>query len=140
MNILVVGDVMLDINYESQILRNAPEADIPIYNVINTTYKLGGACNVVKNLHSLNVNTTIMSIIGSDNMGEKIISMLKEDNIFYELINVPTRPTSQKHRHFIKNKIVSRHDIETSEYINEKIEKEFPVSYTHLTLPTKRIV
>jgi len=126
MNILVIGDVMLDINYESQILRTAPEADIPIYNVLNTTYKLGGACNVVKNLHSLNIiTTTIMSIIGSDKIGEKILSMLQKDNIYYELLNTSTRPTTQKHRHFINNKIVSRHDIENSEYICEKLEMEF---------------
>ena len=31
---------MLDINYNSQVTRNAPEADIPIYNILDTNYIL----------------------------------------------------------------------------------------------------
>jgi D-beta-D-heptose 7-phosphate kinase/D-beta-D-heptose 1-phosphate adenosyltransferase len=129
MNILVIGDVMLDVQYESEILRNAPEADIPIYNVVNTTYKLGGACNVAKNLHSLKTIVTIMGVIGNDEMGGKILSMLKEDNIYYDFIKTPTRHTTQKHRHIINNKIVSRHDIETTEYINERIESDLMANF-----------
>jgi hypothetical protein len=34
MNILVIGDIMLDINYISEITRSAPEANIPIYNIL----------------------------------------------------------------------------------------------------------
>jgi bifunctional ADP-heptose synthase (sugar kinase/adenylyltransferase) len=33
MNILVIGDVMVDVNYISTTNRRAPEADIPIYEV-----------------------------------------------------------------------------------------------------------
>ena len=53
MNIIIIGDVMLDINYNSQVTRNAPEADIPIYNILDTNYILGGAGNVANNLKNL---------------------------------------------------------------------------------------
>jgi bifunctional ADP-heptose synthase (sugar kinase/adenylyltransferase) len=52
--ILVIGDIMLDINYICETTRNAPEADIPIYNVLDINYILGGAANVVNILHKLN--------------------------------------------------------------------------------------
>ena len=50
MNILVIGDIMLDINYNSIINRTAPEANIPIYNISDVNYILGGASNVAQNL------------------------------------------------------------------------------------------
>ena len=53
MNILVIGDIMLDINYISIIERRAPEADIPIHNINNVNYILGGAANVAQNLKPL---------------------------------------------------------------------------------------
>ena len=53
MNILLLGDIMLDINYICEVKRNAPEANIPIYNTINTIYNLGGAGNVAINFKNL---------------------------------------------------------------------------------------
>ena len=38
MNILVIGDIMIDINYNSVINRKAPEANIPIYNINDVNY------------------------------------------------------------------------------------------------------
>ena len=47
MNVIVIGDVMLDINYFSTISRNAPEANhIPVHKINNIEYILGGAANV----------------------------------------------------------------------------------------------
>ena len=56
MNILVIGDVMLDVNYISKIERAAPEADIPIHNITDIHYILGGASNVAFNLKKLDTN------------------------------------------------------------------------------------
>jgi bifunctional ADP-heptose synthase (sugar kinase/adenylyltransferase) len=53
MNLLVIGDIMIDINYVADITRNAPEADIPIYNILEVNYNLGGASNVAQNLKNL---------------------------------------------------------------------------------------
>ena len=56
MNIIVIGDTILDINNTSQIYRKAPEANIPIYNVSDINYKLGGAANLCFNFKNLNTN------------------------------------------------------------------------------------
>ena len=38
--IIVIGDIMLDINNISEVKRTAPEADIPIYNILDTSFYL----------------------------------------------------------------------------------------------------
>ena len=63
MKILIIGDVMVDVYYESTVTRNAPEADIPIYNIIDNNYILGGASlfNKLKN----NVDIMHMFVINN---------------------------------------------------------------------------
>ena len=62
MNILVIGDIMLDINYKSIINRTAPEANIPVYNIHDVNYILGGASNVAQNLNCLGINLSLIHI------------------------------------------------------------------------------
>jgi bifunctional ADP-heptose synthase (sugar kinase/adenylyltransferase) len=81
MNIIVLGDIMLDINHICETTRKAPEAPIPIYNIIKTNYILGGAGNVAKNLNRLQTNVEIISVIGDDLYGKKIQEMLDSSNI-----------------------------------------------------------
>ena len=45
MNIIVLGDIMLDINHICETTRNAPEAPIPIYNITKTNNKGTGKNN-----------------------------------------------------------------------------------------------
>ncbi len=45
---------MLDINYNSQVTRNAPEADIPIYNILDTN--LIEKTNYNDGLYSYSIN------------------------------------------------------------------------------------
>jgi D-beta-D-heptose 7-phosphate kinase/D-beta-D-heptose 1-phosphate adenosyltransferase len=123
MNILVLGDVMLDINYISKIERNAPEADIPIHNIININYILGGASNVAFNLKKLNTNVELISIIGDDESGKKIKSLLEENNIFHKLFIDKKRKTTQKNRIFHNNTIKVRYDIEDKEDIPSEFEE-----------------
>ena len=42
MKIIVIGDIILDTNHICNTTRNAPEANIPVYNVITTNNILGG--------------------------------------------------------------------------------------------------
>ena len=65
-SVIVIGDVMLDVNYNGSSNRIAQEACIPIVNVNNNDIKvsLGGAGNVYNNLLSLGINTHIMTVTG----------------------------------------------------------------------------
>ena len=122
MNIIVIGDIMIDINHHIDITRKAPEANIDVYKVINTDYKLGGAANVAYNLHLLNNNIELISVIGNDNYGIMIQNILKEKNIKNKLFIDNTRKTTQKNRLFDNNKLITRYDLEDTIDIDENIE------------------
>jgi hypothetical protein len=66
MQILVIGDILLDINHYCEVTRNAPEANIPVYNTLNTDYILGGAANVAKNIKILESQVELISVVGED--------------------------------------------------------------------------
>ena len=123
MNILVIGDIMLDINYNSIINRTAPEANIPIHNINDINYILGGASNVAKNLNYLEVNVELISVIGNDYYGEIMKKKLDDKKIKYKLFE-DLRKTTQKHRVFNNNKISVRYDIEDTHDISSELSEK----------------
>jgi len=122
MNIIVLGDIMLDINHICETTRQAPEAPIPIYNIIKTNYILGGAGNVAKNLSNLKTNVEILTVLGDDFYGKKIQDLLDEQNIKNKCYIDTKRVSTQKNRLFYNNILVNRHDIETTDNIDINIE------------------
>ena len=121
-NIIVIGDSILDINHYCNTFRNAAEANIPVYNIYNTEYLLGGAANVANNLNNFTNNIIFLSVIGDDYYGNKITNMLESKNICNKLFIDSSRSTTQKNRLFYNNSIVNRHDIENTEEISETIQ------------------
>lgn len=119
MKILVIGDVMLDINYYSEINRIAPEANIGIHNIYDIKYNLGGASNVAKNLNLLNANVTLVSVIGNDYHSTTIIKLLDDNLIKNKIFYDNDRKTTQKHRIINDNLIKVRYDIETTDDISD---------------------
>ena len=115
---------MIDINYYSSTNRNASEANIPIYNIIDTKMILGGAGNVVNNLKNLNCNVEIISVIGNDIMGKNIINLLEDKKILNKIFIDDNRKTSQKNRFINNNNIVFRFDIEDTHDINNELQNE----------------
>lgn len=123
MNVIVFGDAMLDINYVCNIIRNAPEANIPIYQVENITHSLGGAGNVSKNLKNLNINVELITILGNDLCGTKLQEMLDANNIKNKCFFDSKRKTTQKNRLFYNNKLITRYDIENTNDIDMHMEE-----------------
>ena len=124
MNIIIIGDVMIDINNKSEVLRFAPEADIPIYNILDTNYILGGASNVAQNLKNLGTNVEIISVIGDDIYGEKIKEIFDTKLIKNKMFVDKERKTTQKNRIFTKDKLNVRYDIESTNDISCDIENQ----------------
>ena len=77
LKVLVIGDVMVDSYLWGNVERISPEAPVPIVLVKKRENSLGGASNVLKNLHALGAKPIICTVIGDDDSG----------NIFMELIN-----------------------------------------------------
>jgi D-beta-D-heptose 7-phosphate kinase/D-beta-D-heptose 1-phosphate adenosyltransferase len=123
MKVIVIGDIMIDINYFSKIERCAPEsADVHIHDIYETSYILGGASNVAQNLYNLNVDVELVSVIGNDNYGKKIQTLLEEKNIKHKLFVDTSRKTTQKNRIFNNNKLSVRYDIEERTPINGELQ------------------
>src|SRR4030042_3667709 len=79
--ILVVGDLMVDRFIWGKVSRISPEAPVPVVAVENETFLLGGAANVVNNIHSLGGKVSLCGVVGEDELGQKIIEKLNETGI-----------------------------------------------------------
>jgi D-beta-D-heptose 7-phosphate kinase/D-beta-D-heptose 1-phosphate adenosyltransferase len=101
MNIIIIGDIMLDINQNSVIERNASESVIPIYDILDVNYILGGAANVALNLTKLETNVELISVIGNDQFGKIIKNILQDNGVNNKLFIDNDRKTTQKNRIFL---------------------------------------
>jgi D-beta-D-heptose 7-phosphate kinase/D-beta-D-heptose 1-phosphate adenosyltransferase len=119
MKILVIGDIIIDIYYYCRTNRNAPEANIPIYNVEDKVYILGGAANVATNFKNLNCNIELVSVMGNDDMCNKCKELLDIKKKKYNLFTDETRKSTQKNRTICDKKIVNRFDIENTHNISK---------------------
>ena len=79
LEVLVVGDVMIDRYITGTINRISPEAPVPVLNFAKEENRLGGAANVALNLKALGANVHLLSTIGKDNNGELFIELLKKN-------------------------------------------------------------
>lgn len=77
-DILVIGDIMLDKYTVGSVERISPEAPVPVVNVSSEYSTLGGCGNVVRNLRQLNVNVDCLASIGPDENGTVISDHLSE--------------------------------------------------------------
>ncbi|WP_423792405.1 bifunctional heptose 7-phosphate kinase/heptose 1-phosphate adenyltransferase [Methanocaldococcus indicus] len=95
--IIVLGEVMLDKYTYGKVERINPEAPVPILNVVEERYTLGGAGNVANNIASLNHGVFLVSILNNDEFGKCIKELCEKNNIKYYFIS-DGRPTIVKHR------------------------------------------
>jgi len=114
LNVLIIGDVMIDSYIWGKIERISPEAPVPVVRVTKKENRLGGAANVALNIQSLGACPYICAVIGVDSDGENFLSLLKAQGLSNEgLIKIKTRPTTVKTRIIAHNKQIARVDAET---------------------------
>jgi len=117
--IMVIGDVMIDHFIWGSVNRISPEAPVPVVNVTSESLRLGGAANVVHNIHTLGGKVSVSGIAGNDAMGRKIIHDLRSLSIFTEgVIITNDRPTTVKTRIIAHNQQVVRFDREEVSPLN----------------------
>ena len=115
--ILVVGDIMLDRFIWGRVSRISPEAPVPVVVVDKETFLLGGAANVVNNIHSLGGKASLCGVIGDDEMGQKIIQRLSEMGIERSGVSIePGRQTTVKTRIIAHHQQLVRIDRETTQH------------------------
>ncbi len=124
-NVAVVGDMMLDEYLIGKVTRISPEAPVPVVNVTEERFVLGGASNVINNVVSLGSKAMAFGVIGSDINGEKFINKLKEKNIDTSGIIIDeSRPTIIKSRVLCQGQQLLRLDWEKDTLISENIQKQ----------------
>ncbi len=74
--IMVIGDLMVDEYIWGSVSRISPEAPVPVVSVTSESLRLGGAGNVLNNIHSLGGKVLIGGVVGNDEMGRKIVQDL----------------------------------------------------------------
>ena len=98
MQILVLGDVILDIYLRGKISRISPEAPVPVIKNATETYAAGGAANVAVNLANIGEEVMLCGIVGNDDNGEKLKSVLSQTHVKYDLLQSEHLPTISKLR------------------------------------------
>ncbi|MBU0992778.1 MAG: bifunctional D-glycero-beta-D-manno-heptose-7-phosphate kinase/D-glycero-beta-D-manno-heptose 1-phosphate adenylyltransferase HldE [Proteobacteria bacterium] len=123
-NILVVGDVMLDRYLWGDARRISPEAPVPVVNITERSEVLGGAGNVAANLSGLGCQTLVIGICGQDENGGKLAQIFKNKGIRTCLVLDDTRQTITKTRVMAKNQQLFRLDEEDITILPPATEKE----------------
>lgn len=117
--ILVVGDLIMDHFIWGKVKRISPEAPVPVVEVTSESIMLGGAANVINNIHSLGGRSLVTGVIGNDPDGKKLVASLKEKGIPAEgIITDRKRPTTIKTRIIAHHQQVVRFDREMREKID----------------------
>ena len=111
LKVLVIGDIILDKYYDTEVSRISPEAPVPVARYLKEDYKLGGAGNVALNLSKLGAKTTIIGKIGWDKDGRKIKTLFNKNKIKFIPIFIET-DTISKIRVVSKSNQILRLDFE----------------------------
>ncbi len=134
-SIMVIGDIMLDRFIFGNVSQISPEAPVPLVDVSDDIFQLGGAANAVKKIQTLGGGIFFSGIIGNDWIGRKVIELLVADKIETSgIISCDGRYTTIKSRVIAKDQQILRYDRENREpvsseysqkimsYIKEKID------------------
>ena len=114
-HLLVVGDVMIDEWIWGSVTRISPEAPVPVVQVTDHSFTLGGAGNVANNLRALGAQVTFAAAIGTDGFAHYVADILASEGVAAEgLIAVEDRPTTRKTRVVAHNQQVVRADWEST--------------------------
>lgn len=125
-NVLCIGDIMLDSFVYGTVDRISPEAPVPIIKTNKTKTMLGGAGNVAINLHDLSCHVTLLSTIGNDSEASRIQEILNTySNIKSYLCIDPSRCTTTKTRYVANNQQLIRVDNEDTASIPTAVENYF---------------
>jgi D-beta-D-heptose 7-phosphate kinase / D-beta-D-heptose 1-phosphate adenosyltransferase len=119
--ILVVGDLMIDHYLWGSSERISPEAPVQVINIVNESKVLGGAGNVVNNLHSLGAIVDVIGVVGECETSKELKELLLNIKVDTQYLFIQKdRVTSKKSRIIASQQQVVRYDRECTNEINNK--------------------
>ncbi|MCW5851873.1 MAG: D-glycero-beta-D-manno-heptose 1-phosphate adenylyltransferase [Anaerolineae bacterium] len=124
LNVIVIGDAMLDSYLEGTVSKLCREAPVPVIAIEERKDAPGGAANVAANLRSLGARVHFLSVIGDDSEGRRLRRAMEERGIPAENVLVhPTRQTLAKHRVVATAHMLVRFDQGTTTDLDDDTEQ-----------------
>lgn len=121
LNVMIIGDVMVDSYIWGKVERISPEAPVPIVSVERRENRMGGAANVGLNVKSLGANAILCSVIGHDQKGSEFLNLLVKEDMTNEcIIRSDERLTTTKFRVFGNHSQMLRVDEEHTDDLKEE--------------------
>ena len=140
LQVLVIGDLMIDSYTWGKVNRISPEAPVPVVNVNKREDRLGGAGNVVRNLVSLGAKPHVVSVVGQDANAQVLKKLFKELDVETSgIIEDPKRPTTVKERILAGSQQLLRIDAETDVLISEVLQQEVLIKVKNI-LPLVQVL
>jgi rfaE bifunctional protein kinase chain/domain len=127
LQVLVVGDVMLDRFIVGRVTRISPEAPVPVVQFQAEHVRLGGAANVAYNVLALGGRPSLVGVVGrGDAASHRLRDQLLAVGVGVDgLIEDATRPTTEKVRIVTeRNQQVARVDYEQDRDVSGEVERE----------------
>jgi D-glycero-beta-D-manno-heptose-7-phosphate kinase len=122
--VLVVGDVMLDEFIWGRVVRISPEAPVPVVEVQDQSFHLGGAGNVAANVRCLGGRAMLAGVVGGDAAGERVRQQLAAAGVEASLAGGGARPTTVKTRIVAHQQQIVRADREQTDDISDELQEE----------------
>ena len=119
LQILVIGEALIDRYFDGKINRQSPEANVPIVDVETIENRLGGAANVALNIAKMGAKAHLMTFKGNDDNAIVLNQLLNEAGVCNKLVN-SERKTTVKTRIYNDNTYVMRYDIEERHDITDE--------------------
>ena len=120
LNVLVVGDVMIDQYLTGTVNRVSPEAPVPVVLLSKKENRLGGAANVALNLKALGATPYLCGVVGNDTHGDDFLHLLPQRGLSERCIYKSTkRVTTVKTRVLADNQHLLRVDQEQQQQLSE---------------------
>src|SRR3990167_7942430 len=79
LRVLIIGDLILDRYYFTEVNRISPEAPVQVANFKSEERRLGGAANVALNFSALGAKTILVGLVGNDENAKILEKMLRID-------------------------------------------------------------
>jgi len=130
--VLVVGDLMLDKYLHSEVVRISPEAPVPVAHVKREEARVGGAANVAANCATLGARARVLGLVGEDDDARALQEILARYSVVVGMPPHPDCVTISKLRVMSRGQQLMRLDFEdrtshdTSKMLEPYFDKALP--------------
>jgi rfaE bifunctional protein kinase chain/domain len=125
-NVLVIGDVMLDCYTLGTVSRISPEAPVPVVDISTRYSCLGGAANVALNIKALGGKPILCSVVGNDKQSKDFAELMQSEGLpTHGILPSDERILTVKHRIIGNKQQLLRIDEEITTPLSAEDERRF---------------